>query len=282
LSAPSTKLQPKKPEKYGALSNDLNYKLLVKLISTKPGLNVTHYRDNFMRRRLDLKMKEKKIQKLSEYVSLIKRDPEEFDELLRYITINYTSFYRDTDVFDYFKRSSLPELFSKERNVKILSAGCSSGEEPYTLAILMKEYCDLNRKPYGKIYAVDVDKSILAKAKKGQYNLETLKKLDEKLLKKYFKVVDKKYQVSQEIKKLVQFSRHDITKEYITKGFDIVLCRNVFIYFTNEAKEKILNNFHGNIKKEGYLFMGKTESLPHTLRDKYKSISNRLKIFRKL
>jgi chemotaxis protein methyltransferase CheR len=269
------------PEK--ALKEDLGYKVLVKLIISRTGLDINHYRDNFIKRRLKLKLKEKNLNTYSEYANLVKKDQEEYDELMKFITINYTSFYRDTDVFNYFNDIILPEFFAKKKSMKILSAGCSSGEEPYTLAILMKEHCDKKKiKPYGTIHALDVDKTILAKAKKGVYDIESLKALDPRLVQKYFTVVDEKYHVSPEIKRMVQFGVHDITKELNRKNFDVILCRNVFIYFTNEAKDQILDNFYNAIGTDGYLIIGKTEMMPMYLRDRYQGLSHRLKIFKKL
>ena len=271
------------PPPKGNLREDFGYKFLVKLIISKTGLDIKYYRDNFIQRRLKLKLREKKLKSYSEYASLVKKDPEEFEELLQFLTINYTSFYRDNDVFDYFNEKILPELFTKKKNVKILSAGCSSGEEPYTLAILMKEYCDRKKiRPYGAIHALDVDKTILAKARKGEYELESLKELNAKYLRKYFKEENGKYYVAPEIKRMVQFGMHDLTKELPKRNFDVILCRNVFIYFTNEAKDQILRNFYKAINSDGHLIIGKTEMMPLHLRDRYKGLDHRLKVFRKI
>ena len=271
------------PKDDSNLRDDMGYKVLVKFIIDKTGLDIKHYRDNFIKRRLKLKLKEKNLSSYSEYANLVKNDQEEFDELMKFITINYTSFYRDTDVFNYFNDIILPEFFSRKKSMKILSAGCSSGEEPYTLAILMKEYCDRKKiKPYGSIRAVDVDRTILAKAKKGVYDIESLKALNPRFIQKYFTVVDDKYHVAPEIKRMVQFGIHDITNELPQKNYDVILCRNVFIYFTNESKEAILENFYKAIGTDGYLIIGKTEMMPVHLRNKYQGLSHRLKIFKKL
>jgi chemotaxis protein methyltransferase CheR len=265
------------------IREDLGYKVLVKFIASKTGLDIQHYRDNFIQRRLKLKLKEKKLDSYSEYANLVKNDQEEFDELMKFITINYTSFFRDNDVFNYFNDIILPEIYSKKKNVKILSAGCSSGEEPYTLAILVKEYCDRKKiKPYASIRALDVDRTILAKARKGVYDIESLKQLDPKYVHKYFEEVDGMYHVSSEIKRMVQFGIHDITEELSQRNFDTILCRNVFIYFTNAAKDQILDNFYKAINLDGYLIIGKTEMMPMYFRDRYQGLSHRLKIFRKL
>lgn len=255
---------------------------LVNTIHTKTGLDVSYYRDNFMKRRIKLKMSEKKISTFTEYASRIKKNKEELDELMDFITVNYTRFYRDSDVFDHYDNIIMPELMNRKSIVRILSAGCSTGEEPYTLAILVKEY--LEKKGIKKqisIHALDVDQNVLNKAKKGEYAMDSLQSLDKKIVEKYFTQDDRNFCLNEEIKKMVRFGIHDITQSMPQRHYDIIFCRNVFIYFNNEAKTQILENFYDALNNEGYLVIGKTEMLPPDIRDIYICISNRLKIFRK-
>lgn len=255
---------------------------LVNTIHSKTGLDVSYYRDNFMKRRIKLKMSEKKIKSFDEYASKIKTSKDDLEELMDFITVNYTRFYRDNDVFDHYNDIIMPELYRRKNIIRILSAGCSTGEEPYTLAILAKEYTEKNNiKKQLSIHALDVDQNVLDKAIKGKYTKDSVQSLDKKLLAKYFETDGRIFSVNDEIKKMVRYGIHDITRPMPQRHYDIVFCRNVFIYFNNEAKIQILENFYNALNKEGYLVIGKTEMLPPDMRDIYSCTSNRLKIFRK-
>ena len=265
------------------IEDPLGFNYLTRMIRTKIGLDCAHYRDKYLKRRVNLKMKEKGYKSYSEYGRVIKDDPEEFDELIKFITVNYTKFYRDRDVWDEFNEGVLPSVLQKKKTIRVLSAGCSTGEEPYTLAILLKEKMDKTpHKQMVSVKAVDIDTRVLAEAQEGVYPPEAVVDLSRIYLNKYFTEDDGLYRVNDEIKKMVRFGRQDITKKMTQRFFDIVFCRNVFIYFTNEAKAKIITNFHEALNSDGYLILGKTEMMPQEVRGMYKAINNRTKIFQKI
>lgn len=258
------------------------YMYLINQINLKTGLDVSYYRDNFLKRRLLLKMGEKKINSCMEYATLIKQNKEEMRELFEFITVNYTRFYRDTEVFDFFNETILPEIARKKNTLRLLSAGCSTGEEPYSLAILLKEYCEKEGIPdKGTVQALDVDRAVLNKAIKGEYRLDSLRSLDKTYIKKYFDQKDEMYTVSDDLKKKIRFGIQDITKPLRKKHFDAIFCRNVFIYFNNEAKTQIIENFYDVLNDGGYLIIGKTEVMPQETRHLYNCVRNKLKIYQK-
>lgn len=228
-------------------------------------------------------MKDKGHSSYALYGKIIRSDPQEYDELIKFITVNYTKFYRDTDVFDKFKDYLLPRIFEKKRIVRILSAGCSTGEEPYTIAMLVKEFLgsDIKRRLVS-IHAVDLDTRCLAAAKNGEYPRDSIADLDKFYLKKYFQVADGRYKLDAEIKKMVRFKKKDITKPIDQRYFDIIFCRNVFIYFTSEAKATIIDNFHKALNDGGYLIIGKTETMPSECRRGYETIDTRTRLFHKI
>jgi len=265
------------------IEDPLGFNYLKRMIRTKIGLDCGHYRGKYLKRRINLKMKEKGYKSYSEYGRVIKDDPEAFDELIKFITVNYTKFYRDRDVWDEFNEVVLPSVLEKKKTVRVLSAGCSTGEEPYTIAILLKEKMGKTAHiQMISVKAVDIDTRVLAEAQEGIYRPEAIVDLNRLYLKKYFTEDDGFYRVNDEIKKMVRFGRQDITTKMTQRFFDIVFCRNVFIYFTNEAKTKIITNFHEVLNSDGYLILGKTEMMPQEVRGMYKTLNNRTKIFQKI
>ncbi len=269
--------------KIEAIHDDLGFKYLKRTIQSIGGLDCAFYRDSYLKRRIDLKMKDKGFTSYARYGKVIRSDPQAFDELIKFITVNYTKFYRDKDVYDKFKEYLLPRIFEKKKILRILSAGCSTGEEPYTIAMLVKEHLGKRIKSrLVSIHAIDLDTRCLAAARKGEYPEESVADLDKFYLKKYFQEADGRYKLDDEIKKMVRFKIQDITKPIDQRFFDVIFCRNVFIYFTKEAKATIIGNFHKALNDGGYLIIGKTETMPNARRGGFKTIDVRTRLFQKV
>jgi len=276
-------MQIERENRLKIIDDEPGFNYLKRMIRSSIGLDCAYYRDKYLKRRINLKMKEKGYTSYARYGRTIKGDPQEFDELIKFITVNYTKFYRDRDVYNQFKDFVIPNTFEKKKTVRILSAGCSSGEEPYTIAILLKEYLDKHPgRHLVSITAVDIDDKCLANARAGEYPHESVADLKNLYLKRYFEEEDGCYRISDEIKKMVRFKHQDLTRKLNQKYFDVILCRNVFIYFTNEAKAKIISNFYDALNTGGYLILGKTEMMPAEVRDGFKVIDNRTKLYQKI
>ncbi|GFR36126.1 hypothetical protein TCEA9_19380 [Thermobrachium celere] len=156
-------------------------------------------------------------------------------------------------------KKKIKEHLNPEKNtLKIWSAACSIGAEPYTLAIILDKITP-NKKH--NILATDIDQTVLEQAKQGIYNKNEVKNVDDDLLKKYFIQVQDKYQIIDEIKKRVIFKKHDLIMDSYETGFDLIVCRNVVIYFTQETKNEIYRKFYTSLKPGGLLFVGATESI---------------------
>jgi chemotaxis protein methyltransferase CheR len=264
-------------------NEDLGFNYLKRTIQSIGGIDCAYYRDSYLKRRISLKMKEKGYVSFAQYGKIIRSDPLEFDELIKFITVNYTRFYRDKDVYDKFKDHLLPRLFETKKIVRFLSAGCSTGEEPYTIAMLVKEYLGKGIKRHlVSIHAIDLDTRCLAAARKGEYPEESVADLDNFYRKKYFREANGRYKLDAEIKRMVRFKIQDITKPIDQRFFDVIICRNVFIYFTKEAKAKIIGNFHTALNDGGYLIIGKTETMPNARRGGFKTIDIRTRLFQKV
>lgn len=220
-------------------------------------IDLTAYKSNQLHRRIQTIMTRSGAKNLDEYMVMIRNDKEVRYKFLDYVTINVTEFYRNPQIFDEFKGFIKREL-SENKPLKIWSAACSLGCEPYSVAMMLKE---MNPRVKHNIIATDLDENILARAKQGEYTSADVKNVPKDQLNKYFKNVDDKYVLEKEIRDLVKFKKHDLILEKYDSGFDVIICRNVVIYFTNEVKEEIYEKFSKALKPGGLLFIGATESI---------------------
>jgi chemotaxis protein methyltransferase CheR len=175
------------------------------------------------------------------------------------LTINVSEFFRNADKFGLLETDIIPYLLKTNESLNIWSAGCSIGAEPYSLSIIMKELTPSKRH---RILATDLDIEIIGKAKKGIYTADEIRAMRPDRKTKYFtKTPDGKFAIKPEIKTCVDFKRHNLLKDPFEKNFDLILCRNVVIYFTEEAKDVLYRNFFKALRPGGILFVGGTESI---------------------
>lgn len=223
-------------------------------------INLHMYKEKQMKRRIDSLISKHKIDGYKSYVEAIKKDEKLFDEFVNYLTINVSEFWRNPDQWKVLEDLVLPELIKMSgKNLSVWSAACSTGDEPYSLVMLLSKYIPLSNI---KILATDIDKQVLEKARVGLYNEKSLVGLPEEFKKKYFtKIGSSSYQISDDIKKCVEFKEGNLLADKYPTGLDLILCRNVVIYFTDEAKNEIYKKFNASLKKGGYLFVGSTEQI---------------------
>ncbi|NEZ45853.1 protein-glutamate O-methyltransferase CheR [Clostridium niameyense] len=223
------------------------------------GINLKAYKQNQLQRRLLSLMSRVGVNSVEEYINLLKKDQAQRKKFLDFITINVTEFFRNPEIFDDLKKKVKEEFFKNgPRPLKIWSAACSIGAEPYSLAIIMNEIAP-NIKH--KIVATDIDATILNRAKMGEYSSTEIKNVKDIRLKKYFTQQHDKYIINQDIKNMVTFKKHDLILDNYEKDFDLIVCRNVVIYFNQDIKDKIYSKFSTSLKKQGLLFVGATESI---------------------
>lgn len=225
---------------------------------TKIDLNA--YKERQMKRRIDTLITKHGYKNYSEYVTALKGSKELFDEFVNYLTINVSEFYRNPEQWDYLEKNVIPELIKKfGHGIKIWSAACSTGDEPYSLVMLLSKFLPLNQI---KIIATDIDEQVIAKAKIGLYRSASLAALPEAFKKKYFTEINATtFQISDEIKSRVEFRKHNLLKDPYIDKCHMIVCRNVLIYFTEEAKQDIYKKFNDSLVKEGILFVGSTEQI---------------------
>ncbi len=252
---------------------------------TKVDLNA--YKENQMKRRID-KICGDQLNKRGlkngyvDYVGLLKTDKAVLEEFMNYFTINVSEFYRNPDQWEFMDKEVIPLLIKRfGKNLKIWSAACSTGDEPYSLVMALSRHIPLN---LIRIYATDIDNTIIEKAKRGVYSEKSLAGVPKDLKDKYFKKLTEAeidalpriekgkerdqvkelkvaYAVSDEIKKRVTFKQANLLGNDYPKDYHMIVCRNVLIYFTEEAKDDVFRKFYDSLAKDGILFIGSTEQI---------------------
>lgn len=236
-----------------------DYEKLKKDVYALTKIDLNCYKEKQMRRRIDTLITKNKITSYDDYVKLIKSNPEKFEEFVNFLTINVSEFYRNPEQWEVLDKDVFPRLVQKfGKSLKVWSAACSTGDEPYSLVMALSRHVPLSNI---KIIATDIDKQVLDKARMGLYNAKSISSVPEDFKKKYFTQVGGSYQISDEIKKCVEFKEHNLLKDPYPTRCHLIVCRNVVIYFTEEAKDEIYRKFNQSLVKEGVLFIGSTEQI---------------------
>ena len=221
-------------------------------------IDLNAYKENQMKRRIDALIKKSKCQGYQDYVALLKSSPKDLEEFTTYLTINVSEFFRNPTQWDILQSEIIPTLMKKKGNIKIWSAACSTGDEPYSLAMTLSKFFPLRDI---QILATDLDKDILAKAKLGEYDSKHIANMPMEFKQKYFIQQEDKYIISPDIKKCITFKQHNLLKDSYPTNMDLIVCRNVLIYFTEEAKEDIYRKLSQSLVTGGILFVGSTEQI---------------------
>ena len=249
---------------------DDEFKIFRDLIHKECGIYLNDTKKEFLRVRTEKRMKAAGMGSFYRYYKFITGVNK--DELLRFldsVTINETYFFRNVPQFEMLREKVLPELTELKRrqrdyNLSVWSAGCSSGEEPYSIAMELFEAIPDAPLWNIKIIASDISLRCLGLANAGKYHQEQLADVPGKYLGKWFKQDGEYYEVNDRIKKYVVFDYHNLQHENGMRGFDIIFCRNVMIYFNTDQQRRVVKRFAGSLNKGGYLFLGHAESLQGT------------------
>ena len=236
-----------------------NYEYLVKNIFELTNIDLNCYKERQMKRRINSLISKYNLNSYKEYIELIKKDKDAFNNLKSYITINVTEFFRNPNQWELLEQTVIPKLLeSSTKTLKIWSAACSTGNEPYSIAMLLSKYVDLSNV---RIIATDIDEKVLEKARNGIYSDKSIKEVPEEFKTKFFSKHSDGYQISQKIKGCIEFRQHNLLTDTYPSECDLIVCRNVLIYFTEKAKENIYKSFNRALKKDGIFFIGSTEQI---------------------
>lgn len=236
-----------------------DYEYFKKEVLALTAVDLNCYKERQMKRRIDTLITKHKIKGYDDYIHGLKTDQALFDEFINYITINVSEFYRNPEQWKQMDEQIIPELIQKfGKNLKIWSAACSTGDEPYSLVMALSRHLPLSDI---KIHATDLDKQVIAKAKVGLYAEKSIVAVPDDLKKKYFTKVGSSYKISDEIMSRVEFKEHNLLKDSYPSDYHLIVCRNVLIYFTEEAKDEVFRKYLQTLVKGGILFIGSTEQI---------------------
>lgn len=236
-----------------------DYLIFVKKIYEKTGIDLALYKEAQMKRRLTSLFQKRGFCSFQDFYRALIENEELLAEFLDRMTINVSEFYRNRKRWEILERMILPDLI-KDKKIKLWSAACSTGEEPYTLAMMLLKYL----KPSSiQLLATDIDKNAIARAKIGIYPERSLQEMPSEMKVDYFIKKSELYHILPEIKKMPVFKQQNLLSAHFDKEFDLIVCRNVLIYFTEQAKEILYQKFSDSLKKGGILFVGSTEQIFH-------------------
>jgi len=245
----------------------LEYQEISRSIHALLNIDLSFYKDRQMRRRLDSWLARSGARDWDAYFAMLQVDPSEVERFRNYLTINVSQFFRDPLRWKTMSDQILPELLSRLNGggnaavrLRTWSAGCSIGAEAYSLAILLHE---LTPETKHHLLATDIDRGALLRARQGgPYSGEDMREVEEPIRRKYFSVIENSWFVNETLCKTVQFRENDLLKDEPQGRFDLIVCRNVVIYFTQETKDMLFRKFARSLRTGGVLFMGGTEIIP--------------------
>ncbi|MGW6664104.1 MULTISPECIES: CheR family methyltransferase [Peribacillus] len=234
------------------------YEEFIRNIKMLTGIDLALYKEGQMKRRLTSLYEKRGYHSFREYYKDMQANPDVLNEFLDRMTINVSEFYRNAKRWEVLERKILPRLLESKKKLKIWSAACSTGEEPYTIAMILSNLVPLSQI---EILATDLDENVLERAKLGLYPERSLNEVPEEIKRKCFEKKADYYRVDDEIKRRVTFKKQNLLADRFDEGFDLIVCRNVLIYFTEEAKNLLYEKFSVSLKSGGVFFVGSTEQI---------------------
>ncbi len=277
--------------------DDQTFKLLLNKLKEKSGCDFSKYRQGTIKRRIYKRLLVSGIKDYKTYIELLEKDVEEYKKLVKDLTIKVSCFFRDPYVFEYIANIIIPKIIAyKEENhdhiIRIWSAGCAYGEEIYSIAILLKDYFKKKKRDINDynifLLGTDIDEEALIQAKKAVYEEEAILEVKKRFLNQYFIYKDGLYYLKEEIKSMVTFCYHDVTfsKQFappsgVVCNYDLILCRNLLIYFDIPLQKQTILNLYRSLNQEGFLVLGESESILNEFEQLFELIDNKAKIYQK-
>jgi two-component system CheB/CheR fusion protein len=241
------------------------FEALVQHIKQSRGFDFTGYKHTSLKRRIDKRMQTLQLSEYDGYIDYLEVHPAEYVYLFNTILINVTSFFRDKVTWDYVSEEVIPRLLANSSDsdiIRVWSAGCATGQEAYTIAMLLAE--QVGTAGFAgrvKIYATDLDEEALQRARQASYTAKEVEDVPEALLKKYFEHSNGTYTFTKDLRRSIIFGKHDLVQDAPISRVDLLICRNTLMYFNTETQEKILRRFNFALKTGGFLLLGKAEML---------------------
>jgi chemotaxis protein methyltransferase CheR len=269
------------------MEHEREFKFLLDKIRRNRGIDFSQYRPQVLKRRILHRLHVTGCETYWDYILLLNRDPQEYDRLIESLTIKVSEFFRDPKAFDVVAEVVIPEIIDQKKareskKIRAWSCGAAFGQEAYSVAILLCEALGSKLNGYdARIVATDIDKSALEAAPWGSFEKGALRKMSPHMLFKYFTQIEDRYVVSDRARSLVSFEYHDIVSGRSKSGMDLVLCRNLLIYFEKELQQRALSNLYSSLNPGGFLILGKTESIVPQMSECFEVVDLRERIYRK-
>lgn len=257
-------------------------------ITEARGVDLGLYRRAYVERRVAARLRTLGMRTYRQYSDLLDQDPSEYQELLNTITINVTDFFRDQAMWNVLKTRVLKEIVvrkkaGRNKTIRIWSAGCSTGEEPYSAAMLLLDTLGLESSNYLiSVTASDLDPVALAKAERGVYDNTELRRIPAGYQVRFTRGVgDSQFEIAPEVRRLVRFQRINLFEPAPFRVMDLIMCRNVFIYFDRDQQARVLENFWNSMARGGYLVLGRSEKLSSDVAARLEMVDGRERVYKK-
>ncbi len=264
-----------------------NLTRLLDKIRDERGLNMAQYRPRYVERRLAARLHVLNLHTYRQYATYLDEHPEEYAKLLDTLTINVTQFFRDATVFDLFRKEILPSLLAEkaarhQRMIRVWSAGCATGQEPYSLAMSFLSAMGPRANDFLlTILGTDLDRNALAVARRAEYDLMLLDQIPAADRNRYVDLYGDHFKIKPEVRRHCKFEYLNLFEDKPIHVVDVIFCRNVFIYFNREEQERVLGVFWSALARGGYLVLGRSERIGPQVEHGYELVSGRERIYRK-
>lgn len=268
--------------------DDADLAAISAILATRRDFSISAYKSSCMKRRIAIRIRASRCRTATEYCALLRHSEQELDLLQKALTIHISQFFRNPSLFQMLRQQVLPELFAAaatrpDRSLAICCLGCAGGEEPYSLAILLREHFLRElAQTTTVIEGIDIDSETLETARLGEYDGDCLGAMPTEIRRRYFRRQGERYRLSNDILEMVRFRRGNITDTRTYPPCDMLLCRNTLIYFTRPEQERILEGIAGTLSSGGILVLGKSETMTEATRRCFASLSPVERIYRKI
>lgn len=265
-----------------------NLKRLLDKVLVDRGLDLGQYRERYVERRVAVRLNILGLTTYPRYAAYLDEHPEEYMHLLDALTINVTQFFRDAPTYAALRTHVIPGILElkarrKQRLVRVWSAGCATGEEPYSLAMLLLDGIRMARTDFAlpTVIATDIDEKALAIARRGEYPVRELAQIPVSARNRYVQVDGDTFRIRPEVTQIIRFRYLNLFEDEKMTGIDLVVCRNVFIYFNHEDQQRMIEAFWASLARGGYLVLGRSERLPTAFLNRFELIDGRERVYRK-
>lgn len=265
---------------------DPSFSTLTRQIARSSGFVCPAYKPRCIQRRIAVRMRARGVHSYADYARLLETDPSEYESLLQVLTINVTRLYRNPETFEYLSRRVIPDLWERvPGSLSVWSAGCATGEEAYSLAVLFAEHAmrlgQMHRLSRVRVRGSDIDRQSLAVARAGSYGEQAFADMPDDVRRRWFGAGSGGV-AGEELRRIVQFEERDLLSGAVPPGpHHLVLCRNVLIYFERHAQEDLLRKIHESLSPHGTLVLGKVETVIGDLRAFYEPVDTRERVYRR-